>query len=46
MATRVCHRTSNQSFQPERPELTSAPIVISGGRGMQDGTNFAAWKSG
>ena len=25
----------------ERPELTSAPIVISGGRGMQDGTNFA-----
>ena len=24
----------------ERPELTSAPIVISGGRGMQDGTNF------
>ena len=25
----------------ERPELTSAPIVISGGRGMQDGANFA-----
>ena len=25
----------------ERPELTSAPIVISGGRGMQDGSNFA-----
>jgi len=24
-----------------RPELTSAPIVISGGRGMQDGANFA-----
>ena len=24
----------------ERPDLTSAPIVISGGRGMQDGTNF------
>ena len=24
----------------ERPELTSAPIVISGGRGMQDGANF------
>ena len=24
----------------ERPELTSAPIVISGGRGMQDGDNF------
>jgi len=25
----------------ERPELTSAPIVVSGGRGMQDGANFA-----
>ena len=25
----------------ERPELTSASIVISGGRGMQDGVNFA-----
>ena len=25
----------------ERPELTSAPIVISGGRGMQDGANFS-----
>ncbi len=25
----------------ERPELTSAPIVISGGRGMQEGANFA-----
>lgn len=25
----------------ERPELTSAPIVISGGRGMQDGSNFS-----
>ena len=25
----------------ERPELTSAPIVISGGRGMQDSANFA-----
>jgi len=25
----------------ERPELTSAKIVISGGRGMQDGKNFA-----
>ena len=24
----------------KRPELTSAPIVISGGRGMQDGANF------
>ena len=25
----------------ERPELTSAKIVISGGRGMQDGSNFS-----
>ena len=25
----------------ERPELTSAPIVISGGRGMQNGDNFS-----
>jgi len=25
----------------ERPELTSASIVVSGGRGMQDGSNFA-----
>ena len=25
----------------ERPELTSASIVVSGGRGMQDGANFA-----
>ncbi|HAI16058.1 MAG TPA: electron transfer flavoprotein subunit alpha, partial [Gammaproteobacteria bacterium] len=26
--------------QSERPELTAASIVISGGRGMQDGENF------
>jgi len=26
--------------QSERPELTSASIIISGGRGMQDGKNF------
>ena len=30
-----------QLSQSERPELTSASIVISGGRGMQNGENFA-----
>ena len=25
----------------ERPELTAASIIVSGGRGMQDGSNFA-----
>ncbi len=30
-----------QLTESERPELTSARIVISGGRGMQSGENFA-----
>ena len=32
---------SEQLSKSERPELTAASIVISGGRGMQDGDNFA-----
>ncbi len=31
---------SEELSKPERPELTSAKIVISGGRGMQSGDNF------
>ncbi|MBT4161667.1 MAG: electron transfer flavoprotein subunit alpha/FixB family protein [Gammaproteobacteria bacterium] len=29
----------------ERPELTAAPVVVSGGRGMQNGENFALLES-
>lgn len=32
---------SEQQTESERPELTAAPVVISGGRGMQNGENFA-----
>lgn len=31
---------NDELTQSERPELTSAPVVISGGRGMQSGDNF------
>ena len=32
---------SEQLSRSERPELTAASIIISGGRGMQEGENFA-----
>lgn len=32
---------SVEQTESERPELTAAPVVISGGRGMQNGENFA-----
>ncbi|WMN59987.1 FAD-binding protein [Pseudoalteromonas xiamenensis] len=32
---------SIEQTESERPELTAAPVVISGGRGMQNGENFA-----
>lgn len=31
---------SVEQTESERPELTAAPVVISGGRGMQNGENF------
>jgi len=46
-AVASAHEGGNSSFVGEevavsdRPELTSAPIVISGGRGMQNGDNFS-----
>ena len=42
----VAHDTGNSEFigeeiaKSERPELTAASIIISGGRGMQSGENF------
>ncbi|WP_394228618.1 electron transfer flavoprotein subunit alpha/FixB family protein [Pseudoalteromonas spongiae] len=32
---------SQQETESERPELTAADVIISGGRGMQNGENFA-----
>ncbi|MEM7388817.1 MAG: FAD-binding protein, partial [Pseudomonadota bacterium] len=32
---------AEEQTESERPELTAAPVVISGGRGMQNGENFA-----
>jgi len=36
------HRELSQS---ERPELTAAKIIVSGGRGLQDGSNFGLLES-
>jgi electron transfer flavoprotein alpha subunit len=39
-ATDLSHFVSAELSKSERPELTSARVVISGGRGMQSGENF------
>ena len=36
----ICKFVGEQLAQSDRPELTAANIVISGGRGMQSGDNF------
>lgn len=37
----ACHFVSQQLSQSERPELTSARVIISGGRALQSAENFA-----
>ena len=37
----LSHFVGQELTQSDRPELTSARIVVSGGRGMQSGENFA-----
>ena len=39
-ASQTSRFVSRQRTKSERPELTSAAIVVSGGRGMQSGDNF------
>ena len=39
-ASGLSHFVSAELTKSERPELTSAKIVVSGGRGMQNGDNF------
>jgi electron transfer flavoprotein alpha subunit len=36
----ISRYVSSESSKSERPELTAAKIIISGGRGMQNGENF------
>ena len=40
LASGLSHFVSAELTKSERPELTSAKIVVSGGRGMQNGDNF------
>jgi electron transfer flavoprotein alpha subunit len=44
-ATGLSHFVSAELTRSERPELTSARIVVSGGRGMQNGENFTLLES-
>ena len=37
---KLCRFLDERLSQSERPELTSASVIISGGRGMQNGDNF------
>ncbi|RXF06998.1 FAD-binding protein [Pseudoalteromonas sp. PS5] len=41
IAAQMSEFVSIEQTESERPELTAAPVVISGGRGMQNGENFA-----
>ncbi|PCK32368.1 electron transfer flavoprotein subunit alpha/FixB family protein [Pseudoalteromonas piscicida] len=41
IASQFSEFVSIEQTESERPELTAAPVVISGGRGMQNGENFA-----
>lgn len=40
-ASDKAHFVSQELTKSERPELTAAEVIISGGRGMQNGENFA-----
>jgi electron transfer flavoprotein alpha subunit len=44
-AANLSHFVSAELSKSERPELTSARIVVSGGRGMQNGENFKLLES-
>jgi electron transfer flavoprotein alpha subunit len=44
-ATGLSHFVGAELTRSERPELTSARVVVSGGRGMQNGENFKLLES-